>query len=62
MQPEVFEFDIFSRENQIRNLENERHGDESAGLEPLIHELMEKMEDFHRQIDDLREEVRRLKR
>ena len=49
-------------ENQIRNLENERHGDESAGLEPLIHELMEKMEDFHRQIDDLREEVRRLKR
>ncbi len=52
-------------ENQIGELENERHqshGRESAELESLLREMMERMEDFHRQIDDLREDVRRLKR
>ena len=52
-------------ENQIGELENERHqshGRESAELESLLHEMMERMEDFHRQMDELREEVRRLKR
>lgn len=49
-------------ESQIRNLEKERHGDESFGLEFLVHELMARVDEFDRQIDDLRREVRRLKR
>ena len=52
-------------ENQIGELENERHqshGRESAELESLLREMMERMDDFHRQMHELREEVRRLKR
>ncbi|MDE0937615.1 MAG: hypothetical protein OSA89_17010 [Mariniblastus sp.] len=52
-------------EGQIRNLENERHdhdGDGSSGLEPLIHKLMERMDDLNRQVDGLRQEVSRLRR
>jgi hypothetical protein len=49
-------------ESQIRNLEKERHGDESFGLESLVHELMARVDEFDRQIDGLRQEVRRLKR
>lgn len=50
---------------QIRELENERHGSPvhgSSDLEPLLHRVMERMDDLNRQIDDLREEVGRLKR
>ncbi|MGY8747759.1 MAG: hypothetical protein ACKVHR_06840 [Pirellulales bacterium] len=52
-------------EGQIRNLENEQHdhdGDGSSGLEPLIHKLMERMDDLNRQVDGLRQEVSRLRR
>ena len=52
-------------ENQIGELESERqgsHGHDSAELEPLLHEVMGRMDDLNRQVNDLREEVRRLKR
>lgn len=49
-------------ESQMRNLEKDRHGGESFGLESLIHELMARVDEFDRQINDLRQEVRRLKR
>lgn len=49
-------------ENQIKNLENERHGNEFFGLESLVHELMQRIDGLDRQIDNLRQEVRRLKR
>ena len=52
-------------EIQIGELENERHGSHGHGsgeLEPLLHRIMERMDDLNRQIDDLREEVGRLKR
>ena len=52
-------------EIRIGELENERHGSHGHGsgeLEPLLHRIMERMDDLNRQIDDLREEVGRLKR